>query len=111
MDLGWNEWMMIVGGVMSAIAIIIFWTTSKYDLKGAALESAWQTARGRRSTDNPTALDEKWNAIRNEPTVTGKARRTAGTVIGHFVAQLLGVLATFLLLIGVILLIAGYWWR
>jgi hypothetical protein len=111
MEWGWNEWAMIVGGSLTLIAIIIFWTTSKYDLKGAALESAWQAARGRRTADNPTALDDKWNAIRNEATVTGKARRTVGTVVGHFIAQVLGVLATFMLLIGAILLIAGYWWR
>lgn len=111
MELGWNEWVMIAGSVLVALAVIIFWTTSKYDLKGAALESAWQTARGRRTTDNPTALDEKWNAIRNEATTVGKAKRTAGTVIGHFVAQVLGILATIMLLVGAILIGVGYWWR
>lgn len=111
MELGWNEWMMVAGGVLALLAIVIFWTTGKHDLKGAALESAWQAARGRRTADNPTALDEKWNAIRNEATVAGKARRTAGTVIGHFIAQVLSVVATFMLLGGIILLGAGYWWR
>ena len=109
--MGWNEWTMLAGGALALLAIVIFWTTSKYDLKGAALESAWQTARGRRTADNPTALDEKWNEIRNEASVTGKARRTAGTVIGHLVAQVLGVLATFMLLIGAVLIGVGYWWR
>lgn len=111
MDLAWNDWTMLAGAVLSLLAVVIFWRTSKYDLKGAAFDSAWQAARGRRTADNPTALNEKWNAIRNEATVTGKARRTAGTVIGHFVAQMLGVLATFMLIGGVILLAVGYWWR
>ncbi len=111
MDMGWNEWTMAAGGVLVLLAIVIFWTTSKYDLKGAALESAWQAARGRRTADNPTALDQKWNDIRNEASMTGKARRTAGTVIGHFVAQLLGVVATFMLIGGAILAGIGFWWR
>jgi hypothetical protein len=111
MEWGWNEWAMAVGGVMALLAIVIFWTTSKYDLKGAAMESAWQAARGRRSADNPTALDDKWNAIRNEATVVGKARRTAGTVAGHFIAQVLSVVATFLLLLGIVVAAIGYWWR
>jgi hypothetical protein len=102
---------MIAGGVLIGLAVLIFWRTSKYDLKGAALESAWQTARGRRTADNPTALDETWASIRNEATMTGKARRTAGTVVGHFVAQVLGVVATVMLIIGVILTGTGYWWR
>jgi hypothetical protein len=110
-DLGWNEWMMIAGGVLIGLAVLIFWRTSKYDLKGAALESAWQTARGRRTAANPTALDETWASISNEATMTGKARRTAGTVLGHFVAQVLGVVATVMLIIGVILTGTGYWWR
>lgn len=111
MDLSWNEWTMLAGAGLSLLALLIFWRTSKYDLKGAAFDSAWQTVRGRRSATSPTALDEKWNAIRNEATVTGKARRTAGTVIGHFVAQMLGVVATFMLIGGLILLAVGYWWR
>lgn len=109
--MNWTEWLMIAGGVLVLISLIIFWTTAKYDLKGAALESAWQAARGRRTLENPTALDQKWNEIRNEATVTGKARRTAGTVIGHFVAQMLGVLATFMLIGGALMLAIGFWSR
>lgn len=109
--MNWTEWLMIAGGVLVLISVIIFWTTAKYDLKGAALESAWQAARGRRTLENPTALDQKWNEIRNEATVTGKARRTAGTVIGHFVAQMLGVLATFMLIGGALMLAIGFWNR
>lgn len=111
MDLGANAWMMIVGGLLALLGIFIWRRTSRYDLKGAALESAWQTVRGRRTVENPTALDQRWNEIRNEATVTGKARRTAGTVIGHFVAQFLGVVAMVMLAAGVILIAAGIWWR
>lgn len=110
MDLSWNEWLMLAGGIIAALGVIILWTTGKHDLKGAAIDSVWQTARGRRTADNPTALDMKWNAIRNEASVTGKARRTIFTVIAHFLAQLLAVAATIMVLVGIVMLGLGYYW-
>ena len=111
MQLGANAWLMLSGGLLALLAIWIMRRTSRYDLKGAALESAWQTARGRRTADNPTALDQKFNEISAEATAVGKARRTASTVIGHFFAQVMGVVAMFMLLAGAILLALGIWWH
>ena len=110
-ELGTNEWMMIWGGGIALLAILIMWRISRYDLAGAAFDSAWQVARGKRSAESPTALEEKYNEIAREASMTGKARRAAGTVIGHFVAKVLNVLAMLMLLGGALLLAAGWFWR
>ena len=73
------------------LAILIMWRTSRYDLKGAAFDSAWQVARGKRTAENPTEIEKRLGEITSEASVTGKATRAAGTVIGHFAAQVLGV--------------------
>jgi hypothetical protein len=79
-------------------------------LKGAAFDSAWQVARGKRTAENPTEIEKRLGEIGSEATVTGKAKRAAGTVIGHFAAQVLGVVAWLMLFAGAALAAAGYFW-
>ena len=110
MELGTNGWLMVWGGGLVLLAIIIWWRTSRYDIKGAAVDSVWQIARGRRTADNPTAIDVMARDIGAAPTVTGKAKRSVFTVIGHFIAQLLSIAALIMLVVGVILLAVGWFW-
>lgn len=110
-ELGTNEWMMIWGAGVALLAVLIMWRVSRYDLAGAAFDSAWQVASGQRSAENPTALEEKYNEIAREASVTGKARRAAGTVIGHFAAKVANLIAMLMLLAGAALIAAGYFWR
>lgn len=110
MELGGSTWMLIWGAGLIAVAALILWRTSRYDLKGAALESAWDMARGNRTAENPTALERKYQEIAKEATAVGKARRAAGTVAGHFVAQALNLVALIKLLAGAGLIAAGLYW-
>ena len=109
--LGSNEWMMIWGAGIALLGVLIMWRVSRYDLAGAAFDSAWQVARGKRSAETPTALEEKYNEIAREASVTGKARRAAGTVIGHFAAKVANLIAMLMLLGGAALIAVGYFWR
>lgn len=111
MELTANHWMMIAGAVLFAIGWLMRSWASKRDLKDAAIDSAWTTIRGRRTADNPTALEAKIQEIGSAKTVAGKATRAAGTVAGHFVAQAVGLVGLLGLLLGLALVAAGIWWR
>ncbi|MET0193654.1 MAG: hypothetical protein ABW200_09840 [Hyphomicrobiaceae bacterium] len=106
-----NTWVMLTGAALIGLGGLIRWKVSAYDLKDAAFDSAWTLARGKRTAENPTALEAKYRDIQNQPTWTGKATRTAGTVAGHFIAQVLGVAALIMMLAGLALGVAGYFWR
>jgi len=110
MTLDTNGWLLLSGGALVLLAILIWWRTARYDIKGAAIDSAWQLARGKRTAENPTPIEAMVNEIGAEATHFGKAKRTAYTVAGHFVAQLLGVVALFMLLIGLVLIALGWFW-
>lgn len=110
-ELGTNEWMMIWGAGLAVLGLLIMWRVSRYDLAGAAFDSAWQVARGKRSAENPTALEEKYREIARETSLAGKARRTAGTVIGHFAAKVFNLIALLMLLAGAVLIGLGIYWR
>ncbi|NJO34740.1 MAG: hypothetical protein HC869_18075 [Rhodospirillales bacterium] len=108
--MGTKLWLIAGGLVLVLIGVLIRWKTARYDLKDAAIDSAWTLARGRRTGENPTALEAKFNEIRSRPTWTGKATSAAGTAIGHFAAQVLGVVALVLVLVGLALAIFGFFW-
>lgn len=108
-ELGTGEWMMIWGAGIMVLAGFILWRISRYDLVGAAWDSAWHVARGRRSSESPTALEEKYRDIAGQASMTGKARRAAGTVIGHFIAKVLSVVATIALVVGLALVGLGWY--
>lgn len=110
MTLGTNGWLFVWGGGLLLAAILIWWRTARYDIKGAAVDSVWQLARGKRTADNPTPIEVMANEIGAEATVVGRAKRTAFTVAGHFMAQALSVVALIMLLIGIVLLGLGWYW-
>lgn len=107
-EMGAKFWLMASGTALILIGVLIRWKTSRYDLKDAAIDSAWTLARGRRTAENPTALEAKFNEIRSQPTWTGKATSAAGTAAGHFAAQVLGVVALVLMLAGLALATFGF---
>jgi hypothetical protein len=111
MTLGLNAWLMLTGAALVLLGVLIRWRTARHDLKDAAFDSAWTLARGKRTAENPTALEEKFNEIRNQPTWTGRATRAGRTVAGHFIAQVLGVAALIMMLAGLVLIGAGYFWK
>jgi hypothetical protein len=110
MQLGTNGWLAIWGGGLVLTAILIWWRTGRYDIKGAAVDSVWQLARGKRTAENPTAIEVMANEIGAEATHFGKARRTAFTVAGHFIAQALSLVALIMLLAGIVLLGVAWFW-
>ena len=111
MTLETDSWLLISGGLLVALALLIWWRTGRYDIKGAAIDSVWQIARGRRTKDNPTAIEDMAQHIGSAPTHLGKARRTVFTILGHFIAQALGVAALFVAAIGLVLLVVGWFWN
>ncbi|MGI9404134.1 MAG: hypothetical protein ACR2OF_06465 [Hyphomicrobium sp.] len=107
MTLETDGWLRVSGGILVALALLIWWRTSRYDVKGAAIDSVWQIARGRRTKHNPTAIEDMVHQIGSAPTHLGKARRTVFTVLGHFIAQALAVAALFMDVVGAVLLVVG----
>jgi hypothetical protein len=109
--LGPNTWLIVAGAGVILIGFLIRRWSGRYDLKDAALESAWMVARGQRTADNPTAIEAKLREIQSQPTWTGKATKTAGTAVMHVLAQVAGKVALLLILVGLALAAFGFFWR
>jgi len=73
-----DGWLMVSGAILVALALLIWWRTGRYDIKGAAIESVWQIARGRRTKDNPTAIEDmahKIGSAQRRHTLTRRCER------------------------------------
>ncbi len=101
---------LVAGGILILLGTLILWRTSRHDLKGALMDSVWHIARRKRSADNPTAIEAKLREIQAEAPFTGKARRVAKQVIGHYLAQALGIVALIAIAFGAILVAVGLFW-
>jgi len=106
-----NAWLILAGVILVLLGVLIRWRTARYDLEGAAIDSAWTLARGRRTAVNPTALEAKLRDIQAQATWKGKAGKAAGTVAGHFFAQASAVVAIVMIVGGVLLALVGMLWR
>jgi hypothetical protein len=106
-----STWLLVAGTFFVLLGILIRWRTARYDLKDAAIDSAWTLARGKRNAENPTALEQKFNDISSQASWTGKATRTAGTVAGHFIAQALAVVSLVMIIGGLLLAAVGVYLR
>jgi hypothetical protein len=103
-----GRWLMLSGAVSILIGILARRWASRYDLKDAALDSAWTVLRGRRTAENPTAIEAKLRDITAQATWTGKATKAAGAGVAHMLAQVGQVVALGLILIGLALTAVGF---
>lgn len=109
--MGAKFWLIGSGLVLILSGVLIRWRTARYDLKDAAIDSAWTLVRRRRTADNPTALETVFNDISSQPTWTSKAGKAAQTAFGHYAAQILAVVALVLIVAGLGLALLGLFWR
>jgi hypothetical protein len=109
--LGASHWLMIAGAGLVLLGMLLRRWAARYDLKEAAIESAWTLLRGRRTAANPTAIEAKLREIGAQSTWTGKAGETARTAVGHAVAQVAQATALVTILVGLTFIAAGYIWR
>ncbi len=105
-----NLWMFVAGAVLFVLGWLLYRRTSRYDLKGAAIDSAMDVARGRRSAGNPTEIERRLQDIASRKTSAGKVTAAASTVVGHFAAQFFGVAAILMMLAGAALIALGVFW-
>jgi hypothetical protein len=106
-----GRWLMLSGAVSILMGILARRWASRYDLKDAALDSAWTLLRGRRTAEKPTAIEAKLRDITAQATWTGKATKAAGTGVAHMLAQVGQVIALGLILIGLALTAVGFVFR
>jgi hypothetical protein len=111
MPLGPTAIYLISGTVLIVIGYLLRQVASHYDIKEILLCSAWQLARGKRTAETRTDIEERLSEITSAPTHLGKARRLGSNVVGHVVAPVLGLIGLLFIAGGLILYWLAYYLR
>lgn len=109
MGLGATAIYLISGTVLIAIGYVCRSIAARYDFKGMLFSSAWQVARGKRTAETPTDIEQRLGEITSAKTHLGKARRLGTNVVGHFLASVLGLIGLLCILGGLALYGLAYY--
>lgn len=101
------------GAVLAMIGVVLWRWAARHDLKGMAVDAAWQLAKGR---GNLTAaadsdLGRKLQDLQADSSNVGRATKVAGYAARHFAAQVANVAGLVSMLGGAALIALAFWLR
>ncbi len=107
-----NPTLLGIGALVLLIGLWLWRWSSRnaIDIKGAAVGAAWQAAR-KGELAVPDDIKNKFNDIAAEQSNVGRAKKAGGTVVRHFIAQVLGIAGLIGMLGGLALMAAGVFWK
>lgn len=106
-----HPYLLIGGGLLIIFGVLLFRWASRHDLKGLALDAAWQVAKNRGRLDVETDLGNRFKELQARDSNVERARMVAGHAARHIVAQAMTVAALVCFAVGALLIAAGVWWR
>lgn len=101
---------LLAGGV--ALLVIGGWLwrwASRHDLKGLAVDAAWQMAKARGDLSTETELGNRLKELKADTSHVGRARTAAGHVGRHLAAQVASIASLIALIIGALLIAAAFY--
>jgi hypothetical protein len=98
------------GAALIVIGFLLLRWASRYDLKGLALDAAWQVAKNRGRLDVETDLGNRLKELQAEESHVERARMVAGHATRHFVAQVANIAALIAFALGALLIGLAWWW-
>lgn len=110
MGLETNILLYIAGGASVLFGMLLRRWAGANDLIGMLKDSAWQLVRGKRRGGQLTDIEERFAEISSAATTGGKIRRATGSVIGHLVSATVGLIGLVLILAGLAMAAAGYFY-
>ncbi len=104
-----HPYLLAAGGVLIICGLLLMRWASRYDLKGLAIDAAWEVAKNRR-LNVETELGNRVKDLRDESSNTGRAKMVAGHAARHVAAQVATVAGLVALAAGALLIALAVWW-
>jgi hypothetical protein len=82
----------------------------RHDLKGLAIDTAWEVAKNRGRVDVETELGNRLKDLQAESSNVGRAKMVAGHAARHVAAQVATIAGLIALVGGAILVELALWW-
>lgn len=103
-----HPYLAATGLLLILIGVLLWRWSSRHDLKGMALDAAWQVAKNRR-LDVETDLGNRLKDLRSEGSNTRRAKLVAGHAVRHLLAPAVNITALVCLAAGMIMIGYALW--
>lgn len=106
-----HPYMLGSGGLLIIVGLLLYRWASRHDLKGLAVDAAWQVSKNRGRLDVDTELGRRLRDLQAEDSNAARAKMVTGHAVRHIVAQVLNVAALIALAAGAVLIGLAMWWK
>lgn len=97
-------------GALLLVAGFLLWRwSSRHDLKGLAVDAAWQVAKARGNVGTETELGNRLKDLAADGSNVSRAKKTAGYAVRHVLAQVASIASLLILLGGAGLIAAAFY--
>jgi hypothetical protein len=110
MGLETNIMLYIAAGASMLLGLLLRRWAGQNDLIGVLTDSFWQLLRGKRRGGQLTDIEDRFVDITSAATAGGRIRRATGSVIGHLLSATVGLIGLALILAGLAMAAAGYFY-
>ncbi len=105
-----HPYLLAAGGVLIICGFLLLRWASRHDLKGLAIDTAWEVAKNRGRVDVETELGNRLKDLRAESSNVGRAKMMAGHAARHVAAQAASIAGLGPLAAGALLIALAVWW-
>lgn len=105
-----HPYLLAAGGILMVCGLLLLRWASRYDLKGLAIDTAWEVAKNRGRVDVETELGNRLKDLRAESSNVGRAKMVAGHAARHVAAQAASIAGLVALAAGGLLIGLAVWW-
>lgn len=102
-------YLLAAGGLLIVLGLLLMRWASRHDLKGLAIDAAWEVAKNRR-LNVETELGNRVKDLGAEESNVGRAKMVAGHAARHVAAQVATIAGLIALAAGAILIALAVWW-
>lgn len=105
-----NHPALLGGGILLLLIGVLLWRwASRHDLKGMAVDAAWQVAKKRGDINTETELGNRLKELQADPSNLGRAKKVAGYGVRHVIAQIASLAGIVSMLGGAALSAAAFY--
>ena len=103
-----HPYLLAAGGLLIVVGLLLMRWASRHDLKGLAIDAAWEVAKNRRLNVD-TELGNRVQDLRAEGSNVGRAKMVAGHAARHVAAQVASIAGLIALAAGALLIAVAVW--
>lgn len=104
-----HPWLLGGGGLLLVIGLSLWRWASRHDLKGLAVDAAWQVAKNKGNLAVETELGNRLKDLQDDGSNVSRAKKAVGYGVRHVMAQVASIAGMIGMLAGAAMIAAAFY--